>query len=231
MGIEVDREVLWIEGDRNVVFVSFGGRGEGFGWEHRLRTMGVTALGFKDSRNRWYLDGADGFSSFEQTLEHAGSVMKQYPDAATIFLGQSFGAYAALRAAIALRPDHVLAFSPQTRHLIPRKIYHEQRDFLVPADAPDIRQRIVDRQHVSIAIIASKSEAENPPSSYFWDDHAHLEMLHGRPHIDIMIEDFHHHPSAWCLKSAGRLDSVFADHVARAVANRASSRQSIVSRN
>jgi hypothetical protein len=60
---------------------------------------------------------------------------------------------------------------------------------------------------VRATIFVSRTEAENKPSAYFWDDHSHLEGLHGVPSITIRTMEFHTHPVAWHMAQADTLDA------------------------
>jgi hypothetical protein len=210
---EPEDDFLVIDGHRPVVFICFGGRGENFAWKNRMELLGVHALHLKDSRNRWYLDGADGDSSFDETILRCRAYLETHAGKTAIVMGQSFGGYAALRAALYLSGTYALAFAPQTHFNAIREVFPVQRNFLPPEDAVDIRP-LLNRSANRFSILVSRSESQNPPEGYFWDDYAHLEGL-SNPNIDIEVFDYDLHPVAWCLAKDGLLSDVLEQHIAR----------------
>lgn len=203
-------EPLFVQGSRPVLVFAFGGRGEGRAWEKRLRELDVAFLHFSDSSARWYLDGADGVSGFPAVLDRCRKARAEHEGHRVVSLGQSFGGYAALRIGALMPLNAVVAFAPQTHASRHRHIYAEQRNFGPPGDIFDIRPMLA-AGDTPVSIHVSRSERDNAPSAYFWDDHSHLVGLQGFPHIEIDTHDFHQHPTALHIARQGQL-SDFLDH-------------------
>jgi pimeloyl-ACP methyl ester carboxylesterase len=189
--------ILRFRGRSSPRIVSFGGCDGNFDWDRRLAAEGVSALCLKDSRRRWYLDGCDGFDE-DQTLQLISDHLCGRP---ALFIGQSAGGYAALRYADRFRAS-VLAFAPQT-------FYHAEGQTRTPADLADIREQIVSQpRSTTFNIYVAKCEDENPPTSYFWNDHLHITELEKARNVRMHVVDSKKHPCAYHLAQAGLLDGI-----------------------
>jgi pimeloyl-ACP methyl ester carboxylesterase len=187
---------LTVEGSGPPI-VTFGGVGEGFGWDRRLARIGARGLCLLDSRYRWYLDGCDGLSE-AHTLE----LMRDFIGFETaLFVGQSAGGYAALRYADQF-DAHALAFAPQTFHIKGFKTYP-------PSDLVDIRWDLISRTRATrIDVYVSRSEWANPATDYFWGDHAHVTGLERGQNIHLHEVEYDAHPCALHLARTGHLDAI-----------------------
>ena len=109
--------------------------------------------------------------------------------------------------------------SPQTRFVEPRQLYEGQYPIGVPRDLIDIRPA-VNAASGEIKVIVARSECENPPGHFFFDDHAHLDGIERRDNVTISVCDTHRHAVARDLADAGRLDSLIMDEVSKALKRR-----------
>jgi hypothetical protein len=191
-------ESVRLEGSREPFVVSFGGIHEGYGWDRRLGSMGYPALCLKDTAHRWYIDGCDGVDSYGEMID---SIRRSLPDGPFATLGQSAGAYAAIRVGVELGASAICAFAPQTfpaRHT----------NSWVPEDLVPLRQLIIGRQIVQpIHIFVSRSEDAHK-AEFFWDDHVHAGQIRDLPGVHVHGVDYDRHSAAYHLASTGALSGV-----------------------
>lgn len=188
-------------------FVTFGGVHEGYGWDRRLQQLGLDGLCFKDSRVRWYLDGPDDFTEAQMLDEIAAFTAGRH----AVFVGQSAGAYAALRYADRFGAD-VMAFAPQTYCL-------KGMGNAPPADLVDIRHDLISTpRKARIDIYVSRSERENPPSEFLWNDCLHIAGLERGQNIRIHTVAYDRHPCAFHLARTGELDGLLLSHARELIA-------------
>ncbi len=221
-GYEIAGEVKaasWAAGILPALVICFAGNHEALAWEKRLRRLEVHFLHLQDSRGRWYLDGADGSAGFWDTLHKIKRFRATLPGFPVITIGQSSGGYAALRVGSILEADRIIAFAPQTRFVEPRQLYEGQHPIGIPRDLIDIRSA-VNTASGEITLIVARSEAENPPSQFFFGDHAHLEGIERRSNVKVSVLDTHNHAVARDLAEAESLDGLILDEVSKAIKHR-----------
>lgn len=197
--------MLKISGPRPVAVVSFGGIGEGYGWDKRLTALDVNALCLSDDRSRWYLDGCDGLPGQEAMLEEIAAFFADHPGHARLLLGQSAGGYAALRHADRFDAA-VLAFAPQT-HQFWTNVGPGLAQMTMPPDVPDIRGDLLfsERNH-PMHIVISRSERDNVGAAA-WGDRIHVAGLDRADKAHIHVIDYDQHPVAFHLARTGQLNA------------------------
>jgi len=170
-------------------------------------------LCFKDSRRRWYLDGADGFSP-ETMLDRARAFIDERP---VILLGQSAGGYVALRYADALGAN-ALAFAPQTHQFW--TYVDGAVQLTAPADMPDIRGDIIYRRRTTrLKVIISASESDH--ADWAWGDRIHVGGLDQGENVHVERVPFHSHTVALCMAGADVLDGAITGFVAEVLSGQA----------
>ena len=188
--------------------VAFAGAVEGYGWQNRLRRLGVHGICLKDTSFRWYLDGADGTGSEHAMLEVIKDHIERAGNPRLGVLGQSAGGYAALKYGPVLGADVICTFCPQTHSLTQSKMAGKLQQ--LPDALPDVREGLKDRsgKQPQIDIFVSMSEDANPPEAFLWDDHAHIFGLEDIPGLMIHIVDYDRHAVAVHLSKTGMLQKV-----------------------
>ena len=211
-GIPEQRQATWAPGEGSAFLVCFGGNHEGLAWERRLCRLGFPFLHVQDSRNRWYLDGADGTVGIWDTVRKIERFRARFPGLPLVTLGQSSGGYAALRYGLILGAEVMVAFAPQTHFLVPRPIYREQASLRPPADLFDIRPDL-NQTDRSVVLVVGSSEIDNPPQQFFLDDEAHLDGIVERDNVRIIRTEHTSHTVARALGESGELDLFILDQI------------------
>lgn len=171
-----------IDNGSTVTLIFFGGLNEPFLNHAFLEPAGLNGLFLRDLRGDWYTGGVVGIADdFETSMDwvHAQLVAEgsRYP----VMAGQSSGGYAALRAAIFIRPCAVIAFAPQT------------------GNRPGLNGQM--QPHVELPSIAGLYQATPPGcpivlhiarnedshrDQFFWDDWEHARTLEHLPDLTVI---------------------------------------------
>lgn len=198
----------------DALLVSFGGFHEGFTFVGLAARLGVDGVFLRDQRLDWYLGGVRGIGDdMAAVCAFLRGVISIRPRRRVVCIGQSSGGYAALRFALEIGPDAVIAFAPQTRPMTESRAERMSLDG-VTLHRPDDRIADLGRLYrqrqptFEVQVHMCESETANPPDVYFWDDGYHLRGLTGVGALEVVRHPCSFHPVAYHLQATGELDRI-----------------------
>ncbi|UTW61846.1 hypothetical protein KFE98_17805 [bacterium SCSIO 12741] len=106
--------------DARILVVTFGGKETNLSFPitdymRSLDTFPVTKVFIRDFEHSWYLNGIPGVSNGpSETLFYLKKLISRFNPSKTIFIGSTFGGYAAMLYGNMLKVDEVHAFSSQS---------------------------------------------------------------------------------------------------------------------
>lgn len=179
---------MFYQNGSKTLLIWFGGMDEPFISQKMAIACNVDVLAVTDKFKSWYSLGfCSNHSTYQDSLEQLEKTISDGAYEKLVFCGQSSGGYAALKYALDLKPDLVIAFSPQTKNAFSgsgRMSPHIKLE--------DLGERYANNIETKLVFLLARSEADHE-DKFRWDDWWQVAKFRNHPSSTFIDLPYHNH--------------------------------------